>query len=78
MVQAEGSHWVEHSQESPTPATATVKPAWRKSTASQGSDSCLEVALLPDLVLIRDSKDSEGPRLRFTPSTWTGFMEALR
>ena len=80
MEQAEGSHWVEHSQELPTPATATIKTAWRKSTASADSKdgSCVEVALLRELVLVRDSKDAGGARLRFTPSTWTGFMEALR
>ena len=65
---------MEHSQELPTPTTA-----WRKSTASGDNDSnCVEVALLRDLVLVRDSKDTEGPRLRFTPSHWTGFMMSLR
>ena len=78
MVQAEGSHGVEHSLELPTPAT-TTNTAWRKSTASaSGSDSCVEVALRTDLVLVRDSKDAEGPRLTFTTPTWTGFLDTLR
>jgi len=70
--------WVEHSQELPTPATTATNTAWRKSTASgSNSSDCLEVALMPDLVLVRDSKDAEGPRLRFVPSAWTGFMDTL-
>ena len=70
---------MEHSQELPTPAATATNTAWRKSTASNsGGADCLEVALMPDLVLVRDSKDATGPRLAFTPSTWTGFVGALR
>jgi hypothetical protein len=70
---------VGHSQEQPAPATSTSKVVWRKSAAStSGGASCLEVALMPDLVLVRDSKDTEGPRLKFTPTVWAGFVETLR
>jgi hypothetical protein len=65
---------VEHSQESPVPNTV-----WRKSTASgDDGNGCVEIALKPDLVLVRDSKHAPGPRLRFTPSAWTGFIGSLQ
>jgi hypothetical protein len=70
---------VKHNTESPAPA-ATHSLVWRKSTASGSSDSggCLEVALTPDLVLVRDSKQAAGPDLTFASSVWTAFVDTLR
>jgi Domain of unknown function (DUF397) len=70
---------VEHNTELPAPA-ATDSLVWRKSTASGSSDSggCLEVALMPDLVLVRDSKQATGPDLTFASSVWTAFVDTLR
>ncbi len=49
--------------------------AWRKSTQSQGgSSNCVEVAHLPDGVLVRNSKNPDGPILAFTPSEWRAFL----
>ncbi|HEX6077066.1 MAG TPA: DUF397 domain-containing protein [Micromonosporaceae bacterium] len=46
---------------------------WRKSTRSgQGAD-CVEVAVLPDRVLVRDSKDPDGTVLSFAYSEWRVF-----
>jgi hypothetical protein len=40
---------------------------WRKSTHSGGTGGeCIELAALPGQLLIRDSKDSEGPVLSLT------------
>ncbi|MFD3516862.1 DUF397 domain-containing protein [Streptomyces sp. NPDC058657] len=51
-------------------------PVWFKSSYSDSSNSneCVEVAVAPGTVLIRDSKNTEGPRLRFRPSAWAGFL----
>lgn len=48
---------------------------WTKSTMS-GSDDCIEWALDHDgdHILIRDSRDPEGPRLRFTIRDWRAFV----
>ena len=54
--------------------------AWRKSTRSgpQGGD-CVEVAELPDGgVAVRNSKDHEGARLRFTSAEWTAFIGGVK
>jgi hypothetical protein len=52
--------------------------AWRKSAAS-GLSGCVEVAVdAMGFVLVRDSKDPNGPNLRFTPSEWTSFIKAAK
>ncbi|MGW6474911.1 DUF397 domain-containing protein [Streptomyces nigra] len=50
-------------------------PEWMKSSYStpDGPD-CVEVAPTPDRILVRDSKDPDGPRLTLTPTTWTAFL----
>ncbi|MFE2278829.1 DUF397 domain-containing protein [Streptomyces sp. NPDC059454] len=51
------------------------EPAWFKSSYSDGTDgnSCVELALTPGTVHVRDSKDTAGPRLAFTPDAWARF-----
>ncbi|MEV7326694.1 DUF397 domain-containing protein [Micromonospora sp. NPDC093244] len=52
---------------------------WRKSTRSNGSGDCVEVAdNLSDMVALRDSKDPSGPVLTFTLKTWTAFLHAAK
>jgi hypothetical protein len=52
---------------------------WRKSSRSSGGGNCVEVAFADDGdVGVRDSKDSGGPVLTFTPSEWQAFTEGTR
>jgi hypothetical protein len=50
--------------------------AWFKSSYSGGNDgnSCVELALTPGTVHVRDSKHVEGPRLALAPTAWTDFV----
>ena len=49
--------------------------SWVKSSLSFANGNCVEVASLPDGgVGIRNSRDSEGPVLRFTPDEWHAFL----
>jgi hypothetical protein len=50
--------------------------AWFKSSYSSGNDgnSCVELALTPGTVHVRDSKSVEGPRLALTPRAWADFV----
>ena len=49
---------------------------WRKSSYSGGAEEheCIEVAFAQQ-VHIRDSKNTEGPRLTFSPAAWRAFLQ---
>nr|MDT0658579.1 DUF397 domain-containing protein [Micromonospora sp. DSM 115978] len=56
----------------------SATPAWRVSSRSANSSSCVEVAdNLPDRVLVRDSKDRTGPALTFDPAPWSAFIHTV-
>ncbi|MFF0516832.1 DUF397 domain-containing protein [Streptomyces sp. NPDC004250] len=50
--------------------------AWFKSSYSDTSEpsDCVEVAITPATIHIRDSKRPDGPRLAVTPAVWTAFV----
>lgn len=54
-----------------------VEVAWRKASASSQGE-CVEVAQQDDAVLVRDSKDRDGPVLTFTPAEWAAFLDGAR
>ncbi|SBT37467.1 DUF397 domain-containing protein [Micromonospora narathiwatensis] len=49
---------------------------WRKSSHSGDEGACVEMALLPEAVAVRDSKDPSGPVLVFPPAAWAAFTGA--
>ncbi len=49
---------------------------WRKSSHSGDEGACVEAALLPEAVAVRDSKDPVGPVLVFSPAAWAAFTGA--
>ncbi len=52
---------------------------WIKSSLSFSNSNCVEVASLPaGEIGVRDSKDSEGPVLRFTSDEWHAFLGGVR
>ncbi len=57
------------------------KQIWIKSSYSGGSGgNCLEVSDHAEAgrVLVRDSKDSQGPILRFSPGAWRRFADQMK
>ncbi|MFJ8019895.1 DUF397 domain-containing protein [Streptomyces sp. NPDC096311] len=52
-----------------------VALSWHKSSYSGGSgDDCVEVATCPSTIHVRDSKDTDGPHLTLSPTTWADFL----
>ncbi|ANP55668.1 hypothetical protein J2Z21_005691 [Streptomyces griseochromogenes] len=48
---------------------------WFKSSySSADGPDCVEVAITPAIIHIRDSKNTEGARLSVTGATWTEFL----
>ncbi|MFF8729146.1 DUF397 domain-containing protein [Streptomyces sp. NPDC015171] len=51
---------------------------WRKSSYSGNTGGeCVEVAGLPALVAVRDSKNPHAAALTMGPGAWTAFVAAL-
>jgi hypothetical protein len=59
------------------PMTDLSRADWRKSTHSC-TTGCVEIAFVDGLVAVRDSKDRQGPVLRFTPAEWKAFLSGVR
>ena len=52
---------------------------WVRSSFSFSNGNCVEVANLPGGEIgVRDSRDPEGPVLRFTPGEWDAFVGRAR
>lgn len=51
---------------------------WRKSTFSNNTGECVEVAGRAGHHAVRDSKDPAGPVLTFTATDWSAFTAAVR
>jgi Domain of unknown function (DUF397) len=67
----------------PTPGDSSEMPPsgpdWVKSSLSFANGNCVEVASLPgDTIGLRNSRDPEGPVLRFTPDEWHAFLGGAR
>ena len=54
-----------------------ARAMWRKSSRS-GANGCVEVALDPAEVAVRDSKHREGPVLCFSANEWEAFLAGVR
>ncbi|MDG5803609.1 DUF397 domain-containing protein [Streptomyces ossamyceticus] len=64
-------------------STALRGVRWLRSSRSTGMNNCVETARpgsgrLAGLVAVRDSKNTAGPALLFTPEAWEGFVTTLR
>ncbi|MGH3925409.1 MAG: DUF397 domain-containing protein [Pseudonocardiaceae bacterium] len=52
---------------------------WQTSSRSNGGGyDCVEVAVVPGRVGVRDSKDRSGPALALSPSAWRAFVGDLQ
>jgi hypothetical protein len=52
---------------------------WRKSSRSSGgSNNCIEAAVRPRLVGVRDTKDRAGGHLAVSGESWAAFLADLK
>lgn len=52
---------------------------WRKSSRSNGhGGACVEVAVAPQVVGVRDTKDRDGGTLTFDRRAWSAFTAGLK
>jgi hypothetical protein len=53
---------------------------WKKSAKSAQNGNCVEIAELPGLILVRDSKDAGPgrPVLAVTRAEWRGLLSRVR
>jgi hypothetical protein len=57
-----------------TEATVPESSWFKSSYSSGGGGECVEVAIAPGAIHIRDSKDRSGPVLTVTPQAWAGLV----
>lgn len=66
--------WVKSSYSS-NDGPACVEVGWTKSTHSTNDGpECVEVKTGDEAILVRDSKDPDGPRIEVTPTEWSAFL----
>jgi hypothetical protein len=51
---------------------------WKKSSYSSAQGNCVEVAPLRDGIAVRDSKNPDGPVLRFGAADWQAFVSNIK
>ena len=58
---------------------ASADVEWRVSSFCAGNGDCVAVGKLPSgHVLVTDTKDPQGPQLRFDPDEWKAFVAGIR
>ncbi len=74
MIAPEPDSIVWHKSSYSNGSATCVEIGWRTSSYRTTHGACVEVAPAPDRVLVRDSKDPEGPTLAVPTLAWRAFL----
>jgi hypothetical protein len=55
-----------------------ISATWRTSSYTSGNGACVEIAELPDMTAVRDTKDRQGAMLIFSPLAWSRFVGEVK
>lgn len=55
-----------------------VEASYKKSTASMPNGDCVEAAVSSGEILVRNTRDREGPVLSFTEGEWEAFIGGVK
>ncbi|MGH3928513.1 MAG: DUF397 domain-containing protein [Pseudonocardiaceae bacterium] len=77
MIAPESDSIVWHTSSYSTNQGDCVQVGWRTSSYSTSQGDCVEVAPAPDRVLVRDSKDPDGPALACRTPAWRAFLTTV-
>jgi hypothetical protein len=55
-----------------------MTPFRKSSYSGAGNPNCVEVGFVTTEILMRDSKDVDGPVLHFTPDEWSAFIAGVK
>ena len=54
------------------------RATWQTSTHSNNGGECIQIVPTGRTVVVRDSKDPEGPQLIFRPAPWAAFTARVK
>lgn len=57
---------------------STTGYTWFKSSYSNGDQNCVECAVVPNVVPVRDSKNPNGPALVVSKASWGAFLGLVK
>ncbi|MFB6817452.1 DUF397 domain-containing protein [Streptomyces sp. NPDC056347] len=58
----------------PSTVNSSVLKWFKSSYSTNDGPDCVEVAVVPETVHVRDSKQTHGPQLAFGPRQWNAFV----
>ena len=73
-----GSDWKKSTRSGPWTDNCVEVVRWKKSSFSATDISCVETIIEVDEIQVRDSKNPDGPVLKFTPNEWDAFIAGAK